>query len=184
MESMAISLALGGVATVRFEFPYMEKRRADGRKRPPDRQPVLLARYRQIIQQLGAQERGELWIGGKSMGGRIASILAADPELSGTVDGCVCFGYPFHPPGRPDRWRVEHFDRFHCPVLIVQGTRDPFGKKGEVQACDSVSASTCRINWLEGGNHDFQPLASQRETPEQMIDSAARAAAAFILENG
>jgi predicted alpha/beta-hydrolase family hydrolase len=126
---------------------------------------------------------GRIFVGGKSMGGRMASLLAAEPDLADTLSGCVCFGYPFHPPGKPERWRVEHFDRFCCPVMIVQGTRDPFGKQEEVRHCQALSGSNCRIHWLEGGNHDFKPLARQPETQELLIQNAAKAAAAFMADH-
>ncbi len=180
MDRLSGSLASAGVATVRFEFPYMLRRRDDGRKRPPDRQPVLLAHFRDVIRQVAGN--GRIFIGGKSMGGRMASLLAAEPDLAGTLSGCVCFGYPFHPPGKPDHWRVGHFGRFHCPVMIIQGTRDPFGKQKEVEGFEALSDSSCRIHWLEGANHDFRPLARQPETEDQVIENAAKAAASFMAE--
>lgn len=178
MDRLSGSLASAGIATVRFEFPYMLRRRDDGRKRPPDRQPVLLAHFREVIRQVAGN--GRIFIGGKSMGGRMASLLAAEPDLAGTLSGCVCFGYPFHPPGKPDHWRVEHFGRFHCPVMIIQGTRDPFGKQEEVEGFEALSDAGCRIHWLEGANHDFRPLARQPETEDQVMVNAARAAASFM----
>lgn len=180
MELLAQALAVKGVASIRFEFPYMARRREDGRKRPPDRQSRLLSHFRELVQQVQDERGGRILVGGKSMGGRMASLLAADPELAGTLAGCLCFGYPFHPPGKPERWRVGHFDGFHCPVLIVQGTRDAFGKPKEVDDCAAVSASSCHIHWLDGGDHDFRPLARQPETQTSMIGAAAQTAARFI----
>lgn len=180
MERLSGALASAGIATVRFEFPYMQLTRSDGRKRPPDRQPVLLRHFRDVIRQVAGN--GPVFIGGKSMGGRMASLLATEPDLAGTVSGCVCFGYPFHPPGKPERWRVEHFDDFRCPVKIVQGTRDPFGKREEIEGCHALFATRCRIHWLEGANHDFRPLVRQPETQHQMIAGAAHAAAEFMAE--
>lgn len=178
MECLAGALMSEGVATFRFEFPYMERRREDGRKRPPDRQAVLLGRFREIIRQIAGE--GRVVIGGKSMGGRVASLLAAEPDMGKFVAGCACFGYPFHPPGKPGQWRVEHFGRFFCPVMIVQGTRDPFGRREEVENRSEVAGSDCTIHWLEGGNHDFRPPARQSETQETLIRSAAVAVSAFI----
>jgi uncharacterized protein len=184
MERLASALCAEGVATVRFEFPYMERRREDGRKRPPDRVPVLLARFREVIQAV-SEDTGKtgnrIFIGGKSMGGRMASLLAAEPDLADTLAGCVCFGYPFHPPGKPDRWRIDHFGQFMVPVRILQGTRDPFGKPGEVQDRLLVSGQNYRIHWLEGADHDFRPLARQPETQEQVIANAAKFAARFMM---
>lgn len=181
MESLAAALAVAGVASVRFDFAYMERRRADGRKRPPDRQEILLSRFRAVVRQIREERGGRVFVGGKSMGGRMATYLAAEPDMSGLLAGCVCFGYPFHPPGRPEQWRIHQFDRFHCPVLIVQGTRDPFGKREEVIECPALVGPNARIHWLEGGNHDLVPLARQPETHESLIAQAATAAAAFIM---
>ncbi|MDI9245715.1 alpha/beta fold hydrolase [Marinobacter sp. CHS3-4] len=184
MEYLADALAREGIATVRFEFPYMERRREDGKKRPPDRQPVLLAHFRELIRQVSDQQSGSVYIGGKSMGGRMASLLAAEPAEQLPVQGCVCFGYPFHPPGKHDRWRLDHFKDFQCPVMVIQGTRDPFGKKDETDWAEKLEGSRCRLYWLEGGNHDFKPLAKQPETQEQLLEEAARMAASFIREAG
>ncbi|HET8800200.1 MAG TPA: alpha/beta family hydrolase [Marinobacter sp.] len=182
MESLANTLDGLGVACVRFEFPYMRKRRQDGRKRPPDRQPVLVSRFSEVLDEIrdvvreDLGERCPVLVGGKSMGGRMASILAS--ERSG-MDAVVCFGYPFHPPGKPDRWRTGHFPDIRCPMLIVQGTRDPFGKPGEVQARRSELA-LAHVHWLDGGNHDFQPLARQKQSQASLIAEAARQTRAFI----
>ena len=121
MEQMACGVAAGGFGVVRFEFPYMHQRRLTGGKRPPDRAPVLDAFYRSVLETLGSPER--LVIGGKSMGGRVASRIADD---SG-VRGLVCLGYPFHPPRKPEKLRTAHLVGLRCPTLILQGTRDPFG---------------------------------------------------------
>ncbi|HKK55427.1 MAG TPA: alpha/beta family hydrolase [Marinobacter sp.] len=180
MEQLSGCLASAGIATARFEFPYMQLTRQDGRKRPPDRQPVLLAHFRDVIRQVAGN--GPVFIGGKSMGGRMASLLAAEDGLAGILNGCICFGYPFHAAGKPDRWRVEHFDSFRCPVMIVQGTRDPFGKQEELENLNLLSTSSCRIHWLKGANHDFRPLVRQPETQYQLIESAAQVAAEFMAE--
>ncbi|MGF2735112.1 alpha/beta family hydrolase [Marinobacter sp. DUT-1] len=178
MEELAGALDAEGIAAVRFEFPYMQKRREDGKKRPPDRQPRLLESFRSVVEQVRSEvgDACPVLIGGKSMGGRMASLLAAG---KGGIDGVVCFGYPFHPPGRPDNWRIDHFPRIECPMLVVQGTRDPFGKPGEVNERQSELGS-CQVVWLEGGNHDFQPLARQAETGQDLINEAARHVRQFI----
>lgn len=183
MVRLAESLALQGVTTLRFEFPYMARRREDGKKRPPDRQPRLLERYERVIAEVMAGPLSErpLFIGGKSMGGRMASLLAADARLKGRFKGALCFGYPFHPPGKMDRWRIDHFPQFWCPTLIVQGTRDPFGKPVEVTE-RVASFAGLELVWLEGGNHDFQPLARQPQSQEDLIQQAAGAAACFMTK--
>jgi len=172
MELFAEALAGQGIESVRFEFPYMVKRREDGRKRPPDRQPALLAAFEDQVS-LAREELGSqvpLLVGGKSMGGRMATLLAAGKCRD--VDGVACYGYPFHPPGKLDRWRIEHLGEVAVPLLVVQGTRDPFGKPDELKAQGQIPGLT-RLCWLDGGNHDFQPLARQ---PEQQADLIAQAA--------
>ncbi|HET8849877.1 MAG TPA: alpha/beta family hydrolase [Marinobacter sp.] len=181
MDALATQLDDHGVACARFEFPYMQKRRADGRKRPPDRQPVLLESFRQTIRQVRAEVGSgpRLFIGGKSMGGRMATLLAA--EAVEDVSGVLCFGYPFHAPGKPEKWRVEHLADVAVPLLVVQGTRDPFGKKTEVEERGDI-AGIRRWVWLAGGNHDFQPTARQPETQADLITQASRAACQFMGE--
>lgn len=172
MELLAEALAGQGIESVRFEFPYMVKRREDGRKRPPDRQPALLAAFEDQVS-LAREELGSqvpLLVGGKSMGGRMATLLAAGKFRDN--DGVACYGYPFHPPGKLDRWRTDHLDKVAVPLLVVQGTRDPFGKPDELKAQGQIPGLT-RLCWLDGGNHDFQPLARQ---PEQQADLIAQAA--------
>ncbi|MGM0767316.1 MAG: alpha/beta family hydrolase [Pseudomonadota bacterium] len=181
MVDLAEQLGRQGITTVRFEFPYMVKRRNDAKKRPPDRQPVLLEHFEKVLKEVsGELSAGRpVFIGGKSMGGRMASLLAAQARLEGSFRGVVCFGYPFHPPGKPDRWRTAHFGEFWCPVCVVQGTRDPFGKRDEVES-EVPTDPNLKLVWLEGGNHDLRPLARQPESPAAMLELAAGAAAAFI----
>lgn len=178
MEELAEALDAEGIAAVRFEFPYMQKRRQDGKRRPPDRQPRLLESFRSVLEEVRSEvgDSCPILVGGKSMGGRMASLLVA--EESG-IDGLVCFGYPFHPPGKPDSWRIDHFPRIECPMLVMQGTRDPFGKPDEVNERRS-ELGACQLVWLEGGNHDFQPLARQAETRQDLIKEAARQVRVFI----
>ncbi|MDO3722519.1 alpha/beta hydrolase [Marinobacter sp. chi1] len=178
METLADALEAQGVATVRFEFPYMEKRREDGKKRPPDRQPKLLQCFSEVVESVRKDMPGNalLLVGGKSMGGRMASILATQ---RGGIDGVIGFGYPFHPPGKPDRWRTDHFDKIDCPFLLIQGTRDPFGKRDEVEE-PGRSIERADLHWLEGGNHDFQPLAKQQSSQRTLIEEAAVASGRFV----
>ena len=151
----------------------MAARRADGRKRPPDRQPKLVAAWQAAIAALGPQG---LVIGGKSLGGRIASLVADDAG----VMGLVCLGYPFHPVGKPERLRIDHLERLRTPTLIVQGTRDPFGSRDEVETYPLAKAIA--FHWAEDGNHDLVPRkASGRSAPENWIEAVA-ATAAFLKQ--
>lgn len=180
MEGLAQALEVNGISTVRFEFPYMQKRREDGRKRPPDRQPRLLECFSEVVDQVRREVNDDcpVLVGGKSMGGRMASVLASERS---DLAGVVGFGYPFHPPGRRDKWRTEHFASLHCPMLVVQGTRDPFGKFEELAGYPETW-DRVRVEWLTGGNHDFQPLARQQSSQSALIADAARQAKAFVDE--
>src|SRR6202035_3499837 len=126
LTAIATGLAARGLRVARFEFPYMRERRLSGARRGPDRQPVLVQSWRDAIDALGGGPR--LVIGGRSLGGRIASYVADDFQAR----GLVCLGYPFHPPGDPGRLRTAHLAGLKTPTLIVQGTRDPFGGTDEV----------------------------------------------------
>lgn len=173
----AEGLAARGLRTARFEFPYMAGRRTEGRRRPPDRLPVLLESWRAVVAELG---RDRVVVGGKSMGGRVASLLADEMAAAGTpVPGVVCLGYPFHPPGRePGENRVAHLARMSTPTLILQGTRDTFGNPDDV-AGYALSAAV-QVHWLEDGDHDLKPrLASGRDWRGNR-DEAMDAIAAFV----
>jgi len=171
MVAFAEGLAAAGLHAVRFEFPYMQRRRETGKRGGPDRAPVLLESWRGVIDGF---DRRRLIIGGKSMGGRIASMVADDAG----VRGLVCLGYPFHPPGRPEKLRTEHLAGLQTPTLIVQGTRDPFGNAGEVPGYELSSAIA--VHWLEDGDHSFKPRKSSGRTLAQNIEEAVAAIASFI----
>ena len=175
MEAIAAGLSKGGLRVVRFEFPYMRKTRADGRRRPPDGARVLESSWRDVIAKLG---NDRLVIGGKSMGGRIASMVADREE----VLGLVCLGYPFHPPGKPEKTRTAHLESLTTPALILQGTRDPFGKPDEVEAYRL--SPRLRVHWLEDGDHSFKPRVKSGRTLEQNLDEAVGAVLEFALSLG
>ena len=166
MTAFAEGLAADDFRVVRFEFPYMERRRITGKRGAPDRAPLLLETWRNAIAAVGADR---VIIGGKSMGGRIASMVADDAG----VTGLVCLGYPFHPPGRPEKVRTEHLANLVTPTLILQGTRDPFGKPEEVAGyhlSDKIS-----VVWLEDGDHSFKPRKSSGRTLEENTSEAIAA---------
>ncbi len=171
MEVVAADLAERGLRVARFEFPYMRRRRETGKGGGPDRQPALLDAWREAAERLGGGAR--LIIGGKSMGGRIASMVA--DELGAL--GLVCMGYPFHPPGNPIKLRTAHLAELRTPTLILQGTRDTFGKREEVEGYQLAPA--IRVHWLEDGDHSFKPRKKSGRTLEQNLDEACRVAADF-----
>lgn len=175
MNAVAGGLGERGIRVVRFEFPYMTRRRLERGRRPPDRAPVLLAHFAAEADRLGAEQ---LAIGGKSMGGRMASMLAAEQELG---DAVICLGYPFHPPSRPANLRIAHLEALATATLIVQGTRDPFGGVDEVAAYPLSDAIT--LHWLADGDHGFKPRKASGHTLEGHIEAAVDAVAGFLHEN-
>ena len=174
MDDMAQRLAARGVAVVRFEFAYMAARREDGRRRPPNPQPQLLACWREIHALVRQQVTGHLAIGGKSMGGRMASLLA--DELG--ADALVCLGYPFHAVGKADKPRVAHLADLKTPTLIVQGERDPMGDR--LTVAGYRLSDTIRLHWLVAADHDLKPLKASGLTHGQHLDSAAEAIERFL----
>ena len=176
MVAFAEGLATRGHRVARFEFPYMVKRRETGTKRPPDRAPVLLETWRDAIGALGGP--GDLIIGGKSMGGRIASMITGELETAGTpVRGLACLGYPFHAPGRPENVRTEHLAALQTPSLFLQGTRDTLGSRQDVAGYTLSPAIT--LHWLEDGDHGFKPRVKSGLTEDGNWSEAIEALAAF-----
>ncbi|QDU41067.1 Alpha/beta hydrolase family protein [Maioricimonas rarisocia] len=175
MAFFAEHLAKAGLRVVRFEFPYMQQRRTSGKKSPPNREPVLRETWLAVIEELGADK---LVIGGKSMGGRIASLVADEAGVA----GLVCLGYPFHPVGKPDRLRVEHLRELSTPTLILQGERDTFGNREEVPGYSLPGE--IRIEWLPDGDHSFKPRKKSGHTLEQNWTSAIESIVQFVTGLG
>jgi predicted alpha/beta-hydrolase family hydrolase len=155
MINAAKALAAKGLRVARFEFAYMAARR-HGERKPPPKAETVMPEYVAAVEALSAT--GTLLIGGKSMGGRVASMVAGELHAAGKVAGLVCLGYPFHPPGRPTQLRTKHLETLTCPALIVQGTRDEFGTRDEVETYGLSPAIT--LLWLEDGDHDLKPRKS------------------------
>jgi hypothetical protein len=172
MDAFARGLATTGLRVVRFEFPFMRARRSEGKRKPPDRARVLLEAWRSVIAALG--DPGTLVIGGKSMGGRMAGMVADEAG----VKGVACLGYPFHPSGKPERTRTGHLETMRTPTLIVQGTRDSLGKPEEVAGY--ALSKAIRLHWLEAGDHDFKPTKASGRTLEQNWQEGIAAVAEFV----
>lgn len=153
MNAATAALADRGVRVARFEFAYMAARR-DGTRKPPPKAEKLMPEYLTAVEAIGATP-GPLFIGGKSMGGRVASMVADDLHAAGRIAGLVCLGYPFHPPAKPEQLRTAHLEVLKAPALIVQGTRDPFGTREEVSGYRL--SSQIKMLWLEDGDHDLRP---------------------------
>ena len=171
LTSLAEALASQGLRVARFEFGYMAARRSGPRK-PPPKAERLLPEFRAAVEALAAP--GPLIIGGKSMGGRVASLLADELHGDGRIAGLLCFGYPFHPPGKPEQRRTHHLAELKTPTLICQGTRDPFGTREEVAGYGL--SDRIELLWLEDGDHDLKPR--KRVTGLSHADHVAAAAKA------
>lgn len=146
MNQVAEDLGASGLRVARFDFPYMQA----GRK-APDKEPTLLRTWREVVAELQPAA-----IGGKSMGGRMASMVADELEIG----KLVCLGYPFHPPGRPEKLRTAHLEMLRTPALIVQGVRDAFGNPDDVEGYRLSPA--IRIHWVKG-DHSLTGVALRQE---------------------
>lgn len=186
MTTIAKGLTLHGIRVVRFDFPYMVKRRDDGKKRPPDRQPKLLLDFQRHIQAFATD--GPLVIGGKSMGGRMASLMVTEiaaetPDVSdcrALVSGVACLGFPFHPPGKPENFRGDHLQTIAIPTLILQGERDTFGTREEVEGWQY--AECVQTDFLPDGDHSFKPRKVSGHTEAGNLAQAVGVLAKFIKE--
>ena len=156
MTGAAKTLADSGFRVARFEFDYMAGRRRSAGRKPPPRAEKLCPEYLAAVDALKIE--GPLIIGGKSMGGRVASMIADDLHAAGRIAGLLWLDYPFHPIGKPEQLRTAHLARMTTPALIVQGTRDPFGTRQEVSTY--TLSKTIEILWLEDGDHDLKPRKS------------------------
>ncbi len=153
MTATTAALVAEGFRVARFEFGYMAARRTSDGRKPPPKAEKLIPEYIAAVERLGAQ--GPLIIGGKSMGGRVASMVADDLLSRGAITGLLCLGYPFHPPGKPESLRTHHLADLNTPTLICQGTRDEFGTRDEVAGYPL--SGNIRILWLQDGDHDLKP---------------------------
>ncbi len=175
MAAMASGLVECGWQVVRFEFTYMAKQRLSGRRSAPDRMPKLKQVFcEQVVKEAANRP---LFIGGKSMGGRVASLLADELSAKYCVLGCICLGYPFHPFGKPQQLRTEHLTEQQTPTLILQGERDAMGRKDEVETY-SLSPKVF-LEWIPAGDHSFKPTRSSGLTETDNWSAAASHASNF-----
>lgn len=176
LEGCRDALAEHGVQTLAIEFAYMQQMRREARRRPPPRIDRLVEELKRWCDTLTHSSLPPLWLGGKSMGGRVVSLLAARDDAAGLI---LC-GYPFHPPGKPDSLRLSHWPLIACPTLVVQGSRDLFGSREEIAGYDLGGA---RVHLLEDGDHDWRPRRASGRTQASLIDEAAKVIAAFMGEH-
>lgn len=179
MNTVAMALAERGIRVARFEFGYMAARR-DGQRPPPSPANKLIGEYLGAI--AAVEKAGQLFIGGKSMGGRMASMIADKQYRAGAIAGLVCLGYPFHPPGNPEKLRTDHLEPLTVPTLICQGERDPFGTRDEVAAYP-LSQST-ELFWLADGDHDLKPRKASGFTHADHIGAVADRISEWIGQPG
>jgi hypothetical protein len=184
MTDVAERLGEKGLRVIRFNFPYMVKRAEDGKRRPPDRVPKLLAVLEQVVKTLDRP----VVVGGKSMGGRISSLLLAENAKRAVSDqlsilGCACLGFPFHAPGKEPKDRLNHLQDLVEPLLIVQGTRDSMGNQEEVENYVIAGEINPEIElfWLPDGNHDLKPRKASGFSHQQHIDAAIEQVAEFVI---
>ncbi len=181
LEAFGELLGARDLSVSRFEFAYMAARRRGGARRPPPRAEKLRDEFLAAVDELigGVATNLPLLIGGKSLGGRVASMVADDLYGSGKISGLVCLGYPFHPPNRPDNLRTAHLLEIDCPTLIMQGERDPFGSRDEIanyRLCHRIM-----FHWVGDGDHDFGPRVSSGYTRRGNLAAAADALRAFVV---
>jgi predicted alpha/beta-hydrolase family hydrolase len=180
MTRLAATLAGAGFRVARFEFGYMAALR-EGHRRPPPKAETLIPEYRAAV--AGLRARGPLIIGGKSMGGRVASMVADELHAQGAVAGLLCLGYPFHPMGKPDAPRTAHLADLRTPTLIAQGTRDAFGTRDEVATY--ALSKQIELLWLEDGDHDLKPRKGVSGfSAQDHLDTLAKHVAAWARRIG
>lgn len=175
MNFFANVLGQKNIRVLRFEFPYMALRREGHGKRPPNTQKVLLESWCNIINECRHFHNGKIYIGGKSMGGRMASMIA-DQE---NVAGLICLGYPFYAPGKQEKPRSEHLRKLKTRTLILQGERDSMGSK-EVVMKYSLS-DKISVSWLPDGDHSLKPRKKSGHTEEGNLESASKNISSFII---
>ncbi|WP_158969957.1 alpha/beta family hydrolase [Paraglaciecola sp. L3A3] len=172
MQYMAEQLAMRNINVVRFNFAYMQLALELGKRRPPDRADKLLAHFNQVLSELDTDL--PIFIGGKSMGGRMASMLLEESKAK----GCICMGYPFHPPAKTEKLRTEHLADITKPMLILQGERDTFGSREEV--VNYPLSKQISVRYLVDGDHSFKPRKASGYTLEQNLNIVVKAVEDFI----
>lgn len=186
MQDMANELVAQNISTVLFNFPYMQTIKATGKRRPPDKADKLMSHFTAVIETCSKDNSAlhnlPVFIGGKSMGGRMATMVY---EGISNVKGAIALGYPFHPPGKPEKTRTEHLLTAAKPLLIIQGERDTFGTKSEIESGEENYALSSIIEcvFLEDGDHSFKPRKASGKTQQAHIVKAAELTAAFITRN-
>ena len=180
MDAMTALLLERQVSVARFEFSFMASVREGMPRRPAPRGDTLVPEYVAAVRSVGEVVADDLplFIGGKSLGGRVASLAAGDLYAAGQIRGVACLGYPFHPPNKPETLRTAHLKEYDCPMLVVQGTRDALGTREEVEGYDLDAR--IQLVWCADGDHDLKPRKRSGATLEGHMARAADAIRAFV----
>jgi predicted alpha/beta-hydrolase family hydrolase len=173
MEAIAQQLAAQRIATFRYQFPSMEKA-SDGRSRRPDSKPNAIATVRSAVIEAG-RACGDLPMiaGGKSFGGRMTSLAAAEAPLP-SVRGLVFFGFPLHPAGKPGTERADHLARVQLPMLFLQGTRDRLANLERLRPICEKLPNRARLYTVEGADHSFHMLKRSGRSDSEVLEEIAR----------
>ena len=188
MLSLANALNASGVHVWLFDFAYMAQAKAEGKRRPPPRLPKLEVEYLNAIAYVQAQiGTDSLWIGGKSMGGRVAchalntlTLAEPNPNSAQSIIGATIIGYPFHPVGKPDSLRLAVLQSAISPIFICQGERDTFGTRAEIETYQYPD--NVQVEYLFDGDHSLKPRKASGMSQEQHILDAAMAIASVIKQ--
>jgi predicted alpha/beta-hydrolase family hydrolase len=178
LVTVADALERADVSSLRFDYPY----RVQGRK-APDRPAALDAATRAAADELGRRTglaADQLVLGGRSMGGRVCSLVASDPDDPVPAMGLLMLGYPLHPAGRPEKRRDEHFPRIHCPVLFVSGTRDALAPKTELTKSARKIKGDVTFHWLDTADHGFRPLKSSGRSIDDLLTEVAEISVTWV----
>ncbi len=177
MEAIAKGVINAGVRVVRFNFPYMEDMLRTGNQKSPNGGRILRQSFSEVITHCIERERvscKNIIIGGKAMGARVASMIADDHKVAGVI----CLGYPFHPPRKPKRFRIQHLKTIQTPTLICQGERDRNGKQEELRQL--TLSKSIQFHWLTDGDHNFEPRKNSGRTLDENMTEAIQACNSFI----
>lgn len=193
IEKITLMLVKCNISVLRFNFPYMDKRIADGKRRPPDRMPKLINCFAQVLTDIqhnadfSTIAKLPLFIGGKSMGSRVAATLISDDDIiseyqtiTNSIKGVICLGYPFHPQNKPESLRLAPLQSSNKPTLIIQGDRDKLGCEKEILGYELPRS--VQIKFLADGDHDLKPRVKSGLTHQQHLETSVDVIGQFILE--
>lgn len=181
MKGMVRDLNKSGLQTIAFNFPYMKIMEETAKRRPPDRMPKLIQAFKNQLEIYQDEyPNKKLVIGGKSMGGRVASLVASEIEKTqnNSINACICLGFPFHPPKKLNKYRGDHLSNLTTATLILQGERDTFGTRFEIDGYSLSNSVT--VNFIPDGDHSFKPRVRSGYTLSQNIEQSVVEIVEFI----